>query len=74
MAKVEFLGPLSHKKSLEVNIKNLQELRDILNEDNEIKKWLDVCSIAVNDELIFDKNIKINDNDKIVVLPPVCGG
>lgn len=74
MAKVEFLGPLSHKKSLEVNIKNLQELRDILNEDNEIKKWLDVCSIAVNDELIFDKNIIINDNDKIVILPPVCGG
>ncbi|MDR0468148.1 MAG: MoaD/ThiS family protein [Campylobacteraceae bacterium] len=74
MAKVEFLGPLSNKESLEVDIKNLQELRDILKKDSEISKWLDVCSIAVNDELVFNMDIKIDKNDKIVLLPPVCGG
>lgn len=74
MAMVEFLGPLSHKEKMQVDIKNLNELGDILNSDKEIKNWLGICSIAVNDELVFDKNKAINEDDKIVLLPPVCGG
>ena len=74
MAQIEFLGPLSHKKKMEVDIKSLSELKSILEKDTEINKWLDICSIAINDELILDKNRAVKEDDKIVFLPPVCGG
>ncbi|EAC2140670.1 MoaD/ThiS family protein [Campylobacter coli] len=73
MVKVEFLGPIN-KPKLELNIKNLKELKAILQEDESLKEWLELCAVSLNDEIIFDENTKLKDGDKIALLPPVCGG
>ncbi len=73
MVKVEFLGPIN-KDSLEVEIDNLSQLSEILNNDSEVKSWLDKCAVAVNDTLVSSKDVKLEDGDKISLLPPVCGG
>ena len=73
MIKVEFLGPIG-KKPLELDIKNLEELSDILKKDENMKDWLDISAVAINDVLIKDKTIDLKDGDKVSLLPPVCGG
>lgn len=73
MIKVEFLGPIG-KKPLELDIKNLEELSDILKKDENMKDWLDISAVAINDLLIKDKTIDLKDGDKVSLLPPVCGG
>ncbi|EAH6001699.1 TPA: MoaD/ThiS family protein [Campylobacter coli] len=73
MVKVEFLGPIN-KPKLELNIKNLKELKAILQEDESLKEWLELCAISLNDEIVFDENTSLKDGDKIALLPPVCGG
>ncbi len=73
MAKVEFLGPIG-KEPMEVDIKNLKELKDIFRDDKKIQEWLKISAVAVNDTLVNDIDIKIDKNDKISILPPVCGG
>ena len=70
---VEFLGPIQ-KDTIQLQAENLQELSLLLKEDALIAKWLDKSAIAVNDKLIKDINHSLNDNDKISILPPVCGG
>lgn len=74
MIEVRFLGPLSHKASLSLNIKNLKELKQILNKDDDLKKWLGLCAISVNDEIAMDLEQILNDGDVVCILPPVCGG
>ncbi|EPM7528358.1 TPA: MoaD/ThiS family protein [Campylobacter coli] len=73
MVKVEFLGPIN-KENLELEVKNLKELKEILQKDESLKEWLELCAISLNDEIIFDENTKLKDSDKIALLPPVCGG
>ncbi|EGM0119773.1 MoaD/ThiS family protein [Campylobacter coli] len=73
MVKVEFLGPIN-KENLELEVKNLKELKEILQEDESLKEWLELCAISVNDEIVFDENTSLKDGDKIALLPPVCGG
>ncbi|EAI4306437.1 MoaD/ThiS family protein [Campylobacter coli] len=73
MVKVEFLGPIN-KENLELEVKNLKELKEILQEDESLKEWLELCAISLNDEIVFDENTKLKDGDKIALLPPVCGG
>ncbi|ELU9982861.1 MoaD/ThiS family protein [Campylobacter coli] len=73
MAKVEFLGPIN-KENLELEVKNLKELKEILQEDESLKEWLELCAISLNDEIVFDENTSLKDGDKIALLPPVCGG
>ncbi|EAI6361749.1 MoaD/ThiS family protein [Campylobacter coli] len=73
MVSVEFLGPIN-KPKLELNIKNLKELKAILQEDESLKEWLELCAVSLNDEIIFDENTSLKDGDKIALLPPVCGG
>ncbi|ALU98809.1 ThiS family protein [Campylobacter coli] len=73
MVKVEFLGPIN-KEDLELEVKNLKELKEILQEDESLKEWLELCAVSLNDEIIFDENTKLKDGDKIALLPPVCGG
>ena len=73
MVKVEFLGPIS-KEPLEVDIKNLQELKEILKKDENLKEWLDSLAVAVNDEIVSSADIELKDGDKVSLLPPVCGG
>ncbi|MGI7161749.1 MoaD/ThiS family protein [Campylobacter coli] len=73
MVKVEFLGPIN-KEDLEIEVKNLKELKEILQKDESLKEWLELCAVSLNDEIIFDENTKLKDGDKIALLPPVCGG
>ncbi|EAJ1203192.1 MoaD/ThiS family protein [Campylobacter coli] len=73
MVKVEFLGPIN-KDNLELKVKNLKELKEILQKDESLKEWLELCAVSLNDEIIFDENTKLKDGDKIALLPPVCGG
>ncbi|BDL71957.1 TPA: MoaD/ThiS family protein [Campylobacter jejuni] len=73
MVKVEFLGPIN-KENLELEVKNLKELKEILQKDESLKEWLELCAVSLNDEIIFDENTELKDGDKIALLPPVCGG
>ncbi len=73
MAKIEFLGPLN-RESIEVDIKNLNDLKEMFKEDKEIQEWLEICAVAVNDSLVCSLDTKVEAGDKISLLPPVCGG
>jgi molybdopterin synthase sulfur carrier subunit len=73
MVRVEFLGPIG-KEPLELDISNLHELSKILKNDENVKNWLENCAVAVNDKLVSSKDLKLNDGDKVSLLPPVCGG
>lgn len=73
MVKVEFLGPIN-KDDLSLDISNLTQLSDLLKDDVDVSTWLETCAVAINDTLITNKNIELNDGDKISLLPPVCGG
>ncbi|HEC1891371.1 TPA: MoaD/ThiS family protein [Campylobacter jejuni] len=73
MVKVEFLGPIN-KENLELEVKNLKELKEILQKDESLKEWLELCAVSLNDEIVFDENTELKDGDKIALLPPVCGG
>lgn len=73
MIRVEFLGPIS-KEPLNVDVKSLEELSELLKEDSSLSEWLENSAVAVNDTLVQDKTMKLNDGDKVSLLPPVCGG
>ena len=73
MVRVEFLGPIQ-KKPLELDITNLSKLAEILQEDEELKEWLENSAVALNDKLVLTLDIELRDGDKISLLPPVCGG
>ena len=73
MIRVEFLGPID-KEPLEVDIKNLKELSQILKQDESLQEWLENSAVAVNDKLVSTKDYKLKDGDKVSLLPPVCGG
>jgi molybdopterin synthase sulfur carrier subunit len=73
LIKVEFLGPIN-KASLELEISNLSELAAVLQEDSEVKDWLESCAVAVNDTLVSSLNVDLKDGDRVSLLPPVCGG
>ena len=73
MAKVEFLGPLN-RESINVDIKSLNELKEMFKDDSELAEWLEICAVAVNDNLVCSLDTAIEAEDKISLLPPVCGG
>ena len=73
MVKVEFLGPIQ-KDPLELDIKNLNELAEILQKDKEMSEWLENSAVAVNDTLVSSLDVDLKGGDKISLLPPVCGG
>ena len=73
MAKVEFLGPID-REPMEVDIANLSELKEIFKDDIELQEWLKTSAIAVNDKIVSHLNIPLLSQDKISILPPVCGG
>ena len=73
MVRVEFLGPIQ-KEPLELDISNLNELATILQDDKDMQEWLQNSAVAVNDTLVSSREYPLNDGDKIVLLPPVCGG
>ncbi len=73
MVKVEFLGPIN-KESIDLDIKNLSELSNILKNDEKISSWLETCAVAINDCLVSSKDVELKSGDKVSLLPPVCGG
>lgn len=73
MAKIEFLGPIN-KEDMEVDIQNLKQLKEILSKDESLEQWLEICSVALNDTIVSSLDMKIKKDDKISLLPPVCGG
>ncbi|AFL69580.1 MoaD/ThiS family protein [Sulfurospirillum barnesii] len=73
MAKVEFLGPIG-RPSIEVDIVNLTELKTLFQDDKELQEWLAICAVALNDTLVCTLDMPVTSNDKISLLPPVCGG
>ena len=74
MIKVNFLGPIG-LEPIFCKAKNFKELKDELSKIDELKEWLPLCAIALNDKIVQDStNIVFNQNDTISLLPPVCGG
>lgn len=73
MVRVEFLGPIQ-KEPLELNITNLNELAKILQDDEEVQKWLENSAVAVNDTIVSSRDMELKSGDKVSLLPPVCGG
>ena len=73
MVTVEFLGPIGREK-MEIEADDLESLSKILSQDDEISQWLSKCAVAVNDTMVSDKKMKLNDGDRVSILPPVCGG
>jgi molybdopterin synthase sulfur carrier subunit len=73
MVKVEFLGPIG-KESIEVDVKDLKELKDLLSKDEKIKKWLENSAVAINDKIVTSIEVELKDGDRVAILPPVCGG
>ncbi|MCI5539105.1 MAG: MoaD/ThiS family protein [Campylobacter lanienae] len=73
MVKVEFLGPIG-VDAMELEAKNLAELKEILSQNTQISKWLELCAVSLNDEIVNDINQELKNGDKISILPPVCGG
>ena len=73
MARIEFLGPIG-KEPIDIDINNLKDLKKIFSKDEDIKEWLKICAVAVNDTITRTLDMEIKPNDKISLLPPVCGG
>lgn len=73
MVRVEFLGPIQ-KEPLQLDISNLNELAKILQDDKEMQEWLENSAVAVNDTLVSSRDVELKDGDRVVLLPPVCGG
>ncbi|MCX2716523.1 MoaD/ThiS family protein [Helicobacter sp. MIT 21-1697] len=74
MIKVDFLGPMSDIPSRELEAHSLKELKEILSQDESLRSWLNISAVAVNDEIIEDLSYPLSYGDKVVLLPPVCGG
>lgn len=73
MIKVEFLGPIG-KESVELDISSLKELKEHLQKDEDLKDWLTLCAVAVNDNIVSSLDTPLKDGDKVCLLPPVSGG
>jgi molybdopterin synthase sulfur carrier subunit len=73
MVRIDFLGPID-KESMEADISNLSQLREIFANDKELEKWMDNCAVAVNDRIVESLDVELGDGDKVSILPPVCGG
>ncbi|TLD80497.1 MoaD/ThiS family protein [Helicobacter sp. MIT 05-5293] len=74
MIRVEFLGPMSDLPPKEINAQTLQDLKNELLRDEKIQKWLPISAVAINDEIIEDLSYPLKSGDKVLILPPVCGG
>ncbi|MEA1920051.1 MAG: MoaD/ThiS family protein [Campylobacterota bacterium] len=73
MVQVEFLGPIQ-KEPMQIEASTLQDVANILNEDAELKAWLESAAVAVNDTLVSSLDAPLKEGDKVSLLPPVCGG
>ncbi|AWI33857.1 MoaD/ThiS family protein [Helicobacter apodemus] len=73
MIEIEFLGPLGNKV-LQSNAKDFYDLKEELQQIPEIRIWLKDCAIALNNEIITSLDTPLKSGDRVLLLPPVCGG
>ncbi|MFA6759661.1 MAG: MoaD/ThiS family protein [Sulfuricurvum sp.] len=73
MVRVEFLGPIQ-KEPLELDIASLSELKEVLSGDEALSEWLKNSAVAINDTLVTSLEAPLKSGDRVVLLPPVCGG
>ena len=73
MVEIEFLGPIK-MENLKLEAANLSEVKEKLGKYAQLKEWLKICAVAVNDEIASSLDAPLKDGDKISILPPVCGG
>lgn len=84
MVKVKLFGTFrleSGIKELDLNGKIVYDLYPQILEEIKIRKPyttinisnINGCTVIVNDKFA-DKNTKLNDNDVVMLLSPVCGG
>ena len=73
MVNVEFLGPIQIDKK-EFDVSSVRELKEELYKIPELEDRLISCAVAVNDKIIDSLDTPLKDGDKVVLLPPVCGG
>ncbi|NPA73509.1 MAG: MoaD/ThiS family protein [Epsilonproteobacteria bacterium] len=73
MAIVEFLGPMA-REAMSVDVNSLRELKEYFKDDEELQKWLKICAVSVNDKIVKDLDTPLSKEDKVSLLPPVCGG
>lgn len=71
--KVEFLGPIG-LEAKEFEVANLRGLREELQKIEALSEWLKLSAVALNDEIVEDLDTPLKDGDRLVLLPPVCGG
>lgn len=71
--KVEFLGPIG-LEAKDFDVANLDELRAELQKIEALSEWLKLSAVALNDEIVEDLSTPLKDGDRLVLLPPVCGG
>lgn len=74
MVRVEFLGPMNHIPPREFEVSDLRELKTQLADDEALRQWLAISAVAVNDVVVDDIGYPLKHGDKVVLLPPVCGG
>ena len=73
MVTVEFLGPIG-KAPVEMQAQTLAEVAAVLKQDEAVSGWLSKSAVALNDTMVSDLDTKLQEGDKISILPPVCGG
>lgn len=73
MVKIEFLGPIN-KEPIFLDAKNLVDVANELNKDENMSIWLEKSAVALNDTIVNSLDLPLKDGDKISILPPVCGG
>lgn len=73
MVTVEFLGPIG-REPVEIEAESLEDVKALLQEDAQLKEWLQSCAVAVNDGIVSSLDVKLRGGDRISLLPPVCGG
>ncbi|PAF51778.1 molybdopterin synthase sulfur carrier subunit [Helicobacter sp. 13S00401-1] len=73
MISVTFLGPID-EQVLQLDVKNLRELKEALQKIPAVNKWLHISAVAVNDAICENLDTELKSGDKVVILPPVCGG
>lgn len=73
MVRVEFMGPIDMEPR-EFKARSLLELRELLHAIPEVSNWLEDSAIAINDEIATSLQHPLKEGDRVVILPPVCGG
>ena len=73
MVTIEFLGPIQ-KEKITMEASTLGDVAQKLRQDEELTAWIESCAVAVNDTMVKDLDTKLQNGDKVSLLPPVCGG